>query len=421
MKTYFHNFTFAFKYIIILLVIKMKNRDLYLNKLISWKNNELIKIISGMRRCGKSTLLQLFKEHLLSVGVKENEIIFINFESADFNEIDNYRKLQKYIKENISEKKTYILLDEVQLVEKWEKAINSFRVDFDCDIYITGSNAYLLSSELSTLLSGRYVQIKMYPLSFKEYLEFNDFDEKMTIEDKFNEYLVFGGLPSINTLDKNEQLITPFLKDIYSTVLMKDVVGRNNIKDVALLENIMSFMSQNIGNIISPKKISDTINSNGKVTNHITVENYLTMLEKAFILYKVPRYDIKGKLLLKTLAKYYIVDIGLRNAIIGYRNTDRGHILENIVYFELLRRGYEVTIGKSNENEIDFIASNFDEKKYYQVTHLLSDENINREVNVLLNISDNYEKIIISSNKDYILDKKGVKLVNIIDFLLEDV
>lgn len=398
----------------------MKKRDLYLNKLVDFKDTNLIKVITGMRRSGKSTLLLLFKEYLINNGIKENNIILINFESVKFKEIQNYEDLYDYVKLLISKLKgkVYILLDEVQLIEKWEKAINSFMVDFNSDLYITGSNAYLLSSELSTLLSGRYVEIKMMPLSFKEYLDFNQ-NNNITTDEHFINYTKYGGLPVISELKKDEATINTYLKDIYNTVIMKDVIERNDIKDIALLHNVMAFVAQNTGNIISPNKISNYLKDGGQLTSHNTVDNYLLYLEKAYIISKVPRYDIKGKLLLKTLAKYYIIDTGVRNAIVGYRDTDYGHILETIVYLELIRRGYQVWIGKNNDYEIDFIATKESEKKYYQVVYNLSTDVLERETRSLDIPNNHYEKTIISNDKNFIKDIRGIKLINIIDFLLE--
>ena len=308
-------------------------RDNYLKKMINAKDTPFIKVITGVRRSGKSTLLLMFKEYLLNNNVKEENIIHMNFESALYDEIKNYKDLYTYVKSKIKKEKIYLLLDEVQNVEAWEKAINSFKVDFDVDIYITGSNAYLLSSELSTLLSGRYIEIKMYPLSFKEYLLFNNYDES-NISDKFNEYLKYGGLPAITLIKDNDDLVLSYLNDIYNTIVKKDIIDRNNLKDTALLENIIKFAASNIGSPISSSKISDYLNSNKIVvkSNHQTIDNYLNMLEKSFIMYKADRTDIKNKSLLKTLGKYYISDTGIRNIILGFRNIDEGHLLENVVY-----------------------------------------------------------------------------------------
>lgn len=400
----------------------MKNRDLYLNQLIKFKDKKLIKVITGLRRSGKSTLLSLFENHLITSGVDRNHIIRMNFESFEFDEITNYKELHEYINKRILDpnKRHYILLDEVQQVSSWERVINSFLVDANVDIFITGSNAYLLSSELSTLLSGRYVEIKMQPLSFKEYLEFLDSDKEMSLPEKFNQYLEYGGLPTIVELLDNPDTIGPFLEGIYNTVLMKDVIERNGVRDAALLESILKFIAANIGSIVSTKKISDYLTSSGRKTTSDTIDNYLKMLENAFIIYKANRYDLKGKMFLKTLEKYYIVDIGIRNKLIGLRNTDYGHVLENIVYLELLRRGYEVTIGKIGSLEVDFVASKPKEKIYYQVSATIMDEKTReRELRPLESISDNYPKYILTMDQTVFNDYSGIRVKNIIDFLLE--
>ena len=396
-------------------------RDNYLKRMIDAKDTEFIKVITGVRRSGKSTLLLMFKDYLLNEKVKEENIIHLNFESAKYDDIRNYKDLYKFVADKIKKDKVYLLLDEVQNVEAWEKAINSFKVDFDIDIYITGSNAYLLSSELSTLLSGRYIEIKMYPLSFKEFLLFNNYDN-LNLSDKFNEYLKYGGLPAITMIKDKDELVLSYLNDIYNTIVKKDIIDHNKIKDIALLENIIKFLANNIGNPISSTKISDYLNSNKIITNsnHQTIDNYLNMLEKSFIMYKVDRTDVKNKTLLKTLGKYYISDIGLRNIILGFRNIDEGHILENVVYLELLRRGYKVSIGKTQEYEVDFVAENPNNIKYFQVTKSLANEDVKiREVRSLESINDNYEKIILTMDKTINNDFNGIKVLNIIDWLLE--
>ena len=397
-------------------------REKYLKKMIDSKDTEFIKVITGIRRSGKSTLLLMFKEYLLKNGVKKENIIHINFESGLYDNIKNYQDLYQYVKEKIKNNKIYLLLDEVQNVDSWEKAINAFKVDFDIDIYITGSNAYLLSSELSTLLSGRYIEIKMYPLSFKEYLIFNKYDEN-NLEDKFNEYLKYGGLPAITLIKNNDELILSYLNDIYNAIVKKDIIDRNNIKDIALLENIIKYLFSNVGSPISSNKISDYLNSNKIVqkANHQTIDNYLSMLEKSYIIYKADRTDVKSKALLKTLGKYYVSDSGLRNIILGFRNINEGHFLENVVYLELLRRGYKVNIGKTSDYEVDFVAENTHTIKYYQVTQTLSDEQVkNRELRSLESISDNYEKIVLSMDKSINNDYNGIKVKNIINWLLDN-
>lgn len=390
--------------------------------MIDAKDTEFIKVITGVRRSGKSTLLLMFKDYLINNNIKEENILYLNFESALFDDIKNYKDLYKYVKQKINKNKIYLLLDEVQNIDSWEKAINAFKVDFNIDIYITGSNAYLLSSELSTLLSGRYIEIKMYPLSFKEYLNFNNYDNT-NLDIKFNEYLKYGGLPAITLIKNNDELVMSYLNDIYNTIVKKDIIDRNSIKDTGLLENIIKYLSNNIGSPISSTKISDYLNSNKIVekSNHQTIDNYLNMLEKSFIMYKADRTDIKSKSLLKTLGKYYIADIGIRNIILGFRNINEGHLLENIVYLELIRRGYRVNIGKSNDYEVDFVAENPNNIKYYQVTQSLLNEDVKmRELRSLESIDDNYEKIILTMDKSINNDYNGIKIINIIDWLLKD-
>ncbi len=402
----------------------MKNmiiRENYLKKIIDAKDTDFIKVITGMKRTGKSTLLLMFRDYLLANGEKEENIVHINFESAKYDDIKDYKDLYKYIEDKVKDEKIYLLLDEIQSVSSWEKAINSFKVDFNMDIYITGSNAYLLSSELSTLLSGRYIEIKMYPLSFKEFLVFNNYDEN-NLEEKFNEYLKYGGLPAITLIKGNDELILSYLNDIYNTIVKKDIIDRNNIKDVALLENIIKYLFNNVGSPISTKKISDYLNSNKVVqkSNHQTIDNYLNMLEKSYIIYKADRTDVKSKSLLKTLGKYYVSDSGIRNIILGFRNINEGHLLENIVYLELLRRGYRVNIGKIGDYEAHFVAENPHTIRYYQVAQSISDEDVRaREIRSLENIPDNYEKIILSMDRSINNDYNGIKVRNIISWLLD--
>lgn len=401
----------------------MRNRDSYLKKLIDYKDKPMIKVITGIRRCGKSTLLSLYERYLLNHGVEPQNIIRINFESFEFEHITNYRELHAFIKSKMTNNigRFYILLDEVQLIESWEKVVNSFLVDADVDIYLTGSNAYLLSSELATLLSGRYVEVKMLPLSFKEFLDFTK-DQNFTDEKyAFNQYLTFGGLPTVVDLLDRPDTIPDYLEGIYNTVLLKDVVDRNNIRDTALLESVLRYIAANVGNIVSTKKISDYLTSSGRKVTSETIDNYLRMLENAFIIYKANRYDLKGKLYLKTLEKYYMVDSGIRNKITGSRNTDVGYVLENIIYLELLRRGYQVAIGKIGTLEVDFVATKSNEKIYYQISaSILDSDTRERELRPLQAISDNYPKIIITMDDLPFDDYDGVKVVNILKFLIEN-
>lgn len=399
----------------------MKKRDLYLNQLINFKDKPLIKVITGIRHCGKSTLLALYADYLHNSQVQADHIICINFEAFEFDSITTYQDLYTHIKNKMTSSigKYYLLLDEIQQVPSWEKAVNSFLVDSNVDITITGSNAYLLSSELSTLLSGRYVEIKMQPLSFKEYLDFNNFVKTDNVDQLFESYLEFGGLPTVVELKDLPDTIAPFLTGIYNTVIMKDVIQRNNVRDAVLLESVLKFVAANIGSIISTKKISDYLTSSGRKTTSDTIDNYLKMLENAYIIYRANRYDLKGKLFLKTLEKYYIIDTGIRNQLTGLRNTDYGHMLENIVFFELLRRGFNVSIGKVGTLEVDFIATKSKEKIYYQVSATIIDEDIReRELRPLRAISDQYDKVVLTMDKNIYNDFEGIKSINIIDFLL---
>lgn len=400
----------------------MIDRKIYLEKLETYKNTEFIKVITGIRRCGKSSILKLFMEKI-SEKDKYANIIYMNFESFEFDEIKNYRDMYKRIQEKIRNgEKNYIFLDEVQRVEQWEKCVNSLTVDFDTDIYITGSNAYLLSSELSTYLSGRYIEIKMLPLSFKEFLDFSTLEKDILLDEKFNEYLKYGGMPSIIQLKNENDLYENAIKGIYNTVFMKDVIEKNKLVDAGLLEKVLKFLMSNIGSLISSKKIADYLTSQGTKVTHNTILNYLAMLENAYIIYKTPRYDIKGKEVLKTLEKYYIVDTGIRNVTLGFRDSDYGHIIENVVYFELLRRGYDVNVGKTDSLEIDFIATKADEKKYFQVTLSMLDENVReRGLRPLRSIKDNFEKVIITLDKMYNNTlEDGIKIKELKEFLLEE-
>ena len=400
----------------------MINRELYINKLLAYKDTEFIKVITGIRRCGKSSLLKIFKDEILKENKKAN-IIYMNFESFEFDDIKNYKEMHDWIKERTKQnQKNYILLDEIQRITGWEKVVNALLIDINSDIYITGSNAYLLSSELSTYLTGRYIEIKVLPLSFKEFLDFTVLEDNISIEDKFIEYVKFGGMPGIITIKNEADLYENVIKGIYNTVFMKDVVERNKLVDGSLLEKILKYLMSNIGSQISSKKIADYLTSQGTKITHNTVLNYLQMLENAYIIYKAPRYDIKGKELLKTLKKYYIVDTGIRNVTLGFRNSDFGHIIENIVYFELLRRGYDVTIGKTDALEVDFIATKSNDKKYFQVTYTMLEENVKqRELNSLRQINDNYEKIVLTMDKLYNnTSEDGIKIKYLIDWLLGD-
>lgn len=399
----------------------MKKRDLYLSRLIALKDKSLIKVITGVRRCGKSSLLDLYEEYLLSVGVKPAAIVRMNFESLEFDDIKNYKQLNEYVVQRISaENKTYLLLDEVQTVFEWERVVNSLRLDKKLDIYITGSNSRLLASELSTLLSGRYIEIHMLPLSFKEFLDFNDYDVKGDLHKYFFNYMEIGGLPGLSELRDQETAIQPYINGIYNTILMKDIIQRNEVRDPALLENVLRFMAGNVGNPMSSKKISDYLTSSGRKTSSETIDNYLRMLENAYALYRAGRYDLRGKQNLKTQGKYYIVDTGIRNELVGKRGQDYGFVLENIVYFELIRRGFTVKTGSLSGLEVDFVALKPDITVYYQVTAtMLAEETRERELRPLRAITDNYEKIVLSMDTTPMTDYDGIQNVNLLEFLLQ--
>lgn len=403
------------------------NRPQYLNQLIQNKDVDLVKIVTGIRRCGKSSLLDLFHKYLTENGVPDAHIIHMNMESLRYRDLTNYLFFYDYVSKRISpDGKTYLIFDELQAVEHWEKAIESFRLDFDVDIYITGSNAYLLSTEFSTLLSGRYVEIRMLPLSFREFLDFYEFAPDVSMEEKFQKYLQFGGMPILREYKFNEARSNQALEGIYSTVVLRDILQRNNGIDQAMLQKIMLFLCSNIGSITSPNSIGNVLANEGDIptvkAKNIagkTVERYISMLRNAFVFFSVGRYDVKGKQLLKTLGKNYIIDMGFRNMLLGYRDADRGHILENIVFLELLRRDYRVYIGKIGETEIDFVAEKPNDKVYIQVTESMqSPETRERELRPLRMIPDNYEKIVLSMDRSFINSYDGIKSLNLIDWLL---
>ena len=396
-------------------------REEYLRKLIDSKDLNLIKVITGVRRSGKSTLLLQYKDYLLSQNIKEKDIIYMNFESAEWYEIKDYNDLYKNITSKITDgNKKYILLDEVQNVVGWEKAVNSLLVDTNSDIYITGSNAYLLSSELTTLLAGRVLTIKIYPFSFKEFMATYPFKNDEDKYDRFDKYLKYGGMPMLVNMNDNEQLIINYLNDLKEVVLKKDVISRNNIKDIVFLDNLIKYMASVIGNLTTPNAIAEFMKKNGSNITNETVDSYLKMLENAYFLYRVPRYELKGKQLLKTQGKYYFIDNGLKNIIDGITHYDSGSSYENLVYIELLRRGYEVYVGQYNDIEIDFIAIKPNERIYYQVSRSIMDEKVEeKEKKSLLAINDNYKKVILTMDRVKNKQIDGIEVVNIIDFLLE--
>lgn len=434
---------------------KLKKRDRYLNKLIAFQDTEPVKVITGIRRCGKSSLLKLMAIHLKEQGIQDEQILEINFESYAFKTM-TVDKFYNYVKERvIPNKRMYFFFDEVQRVHDWEDAINSFRVDFNCDIYITGSNAYLLSSEYSTYLSGRCVEIKMLPLSYNEFLYFHGFEVKETknalggtrkqiydtagehyeLREVFDAYMRFGGMPGIVDVGLDQEKALMLLEGIYSTVFVRDILERENrrgqkrITDPVLLKKIVMYLADNIGSNISVSAIGNVLVNEGLLEDgkrrgtpsaH-TVQAYVNALLESYFFYDIKRFDVKGKEFLRTLGKYYIVDIGLRNYLLGFRNRDSGHAIENVVYFELLRRGYDVSIGKVDNSEVDFIAIKADEKIYIQVTESMTSEDVRqRELAPLMKINDNYEKIVLSMNPGMDSSYDGIKSINLIEWLIED-
>ena len=397
----------------------MINRKEYMAKLLAVKDKKLIKVVTGIRRCGKSTLLQMFQNYLREQKIPQNQIITINFEDIDYEELSDYKKLYEYLKPKlIKNKMCYIFLDEIQNVKDFPKAVDSLYIKNNVDIYITGSNAYMLSGEIATLLSGRYVMIEMLPLSFKEYVESTGNSQNLSL--KYREYLENSSFPYALELKENPSAISDYLEGIYNTILIKDIIHRKNISDTMMLKSILRFIFDNIGNILSSKKIADTMTSDGRKIDAKTVDRYIEALMESYILYQAKRYNIKGKQYLKTLEKYYVVDVGLRYMLLGKSNMDMGYILENIIYLELLRRGYEVYVGKMKEYEVDFVAKNQNETKYYQVALSVHDKNtLDRELRPLKSIKDNYAKTILTLDEDMEYDYDGIKIINAKEWLLK--
>lgn len=432
----------------------LKKRDLYLNKLIAFKDTEPVKVVTGIRRCGKSSLLKLMVEYLKKNGVSDASIVEMNFESHSFKDMTS-DELYRYVKGRaLGGERMYLFFDEIQRIDKWEDAVNAFRVDLNCDIYITGSNAYLLSSEYSTYLSGRCIEIKMLPLSFSEFTLFHGFEiretasalggtrkvavdqsgEKYDLNEVFDTYVRLGGMPGIADIGLDQEKALVLLDGIYSSVVVRDVLerekkrGRKQITDAALLRKIILFLADNIGSNVSFNSIGNTLTNEGLIeetgrkgtpSTH-TVQSYVNALLESYFFYDIKRFDIKGKEYLRTLGKYYIADTGLRNYLLGFRDRDIGHTLENIVYFELLRRGYDVAIGKIDNTEVDFIASKAEDKLYVQVTETMKNEDVRtRELRPLQAIRDNYEKIILTLDTSLNTTYDGIKSLNLIEWLLE--
>lgn len=434
---------------------RLRKRDLYLKRMIAFQDTEMIKVVTGIRRCGKSSLMKLMAQHLRESGVTDDQILEMNFESMSIPDMDA-RGFYEYVKARICpDKRTYLFFDEVQKVPGWENAVNSFRVDFDCDIYITGSNAYLLSSELSTYLSGRYVEIKVLPLSFREFLDFHGYTlterkspaggvkkrvkdadgEIYDAKELFDAYARFGGMPMLADIGLEIDRVTAALDGVYSAAVVNDILerkkrkGQRTITDAVLLRKIIMFLADNIGNNTSATSIGNTLVSEGLLEDGKrktkpavqTIQAYIKALTDAYFFYEIKRFDIKGKEYLRTLGKYYIVDIGLRNYLLGFREGDSGHILENIIFFELMRRGYDVAIGKIDNQGVDFIATKADEKKYIQVTETMNaPETRERELAPLRKIRDSYEKIVIALECDLTQTQDGIKIIRALDFLLDD-
>lgn len=396
----------------------MIKREEYINQLIRFKDKELIKVITGIRRCGKSTLFDLYIDYLLSIGIEENQIIRINLEDPVYYYIDDYLKLYNYVKEKLlPNKQNYVFLDEVQNVSMFQKAVDGLFIQKNVDLYITGSNAYLLSGELATLLSGRYIEIKMLPLSFKEFVNANS--ENQNIDRLYKKYISFGSFPYIINFDNIDDA-DKYIKSIYDSIILKDIVARKKFPDFQMLQSVVNFMLDNIGNLCSTNKIASTMTSYGRAINVHTVENYLSSLLEAFVFYKASRYDIKGKQYLKTGDKYYVADPGIRYFMLGRKEGNTGHILENIVYLELLRRGYEVYIGKMDDYEIDFVAINSKGIEYYQVSETVRDEKtLERELKPLDSIRDHNPKYLLTMDIDPETSYNGIRKINVLDWLLD--
>lgn len=399
----------------------MHRRNLYLKKIIPFVNKPVIKVITGMRRVGKSCLLKLIIETLSAQkSIGPGQILYINKESLDYDFIKDYKDLHNYVKASFKsvEGSKHLLVDEIQEIHNWEKAISSLFSEGDIDIFLAGSNAHLLSSEIATLISGRFVEFPVYTLSFEEFLLFRGKDKK-DVNTEFPTYLKFGGLPAIHHFDFDEEVVYQYISSLYNTILLKDVIKRNNVRNVHLLENITRYVFDNVGNIFSAKKISDYVKSQKMKVGTETIQNYISYILSTFALHKVARYDIKGKRILEIHEKYYLGDIGMRHALLGYKAADISGVLENIIYLELKRRGYQTYVGKFGNREIDFIAEKENRKMYIQVAYMLSSpETVEREFSALRSIKDNYPKYVISMDTVFGNDFEGIRRINLIEFLL---
>ena len=398
----------------------MIERKAYISQLCKWKDKQVIKVVTGIRRCGKSSLLKMYREKLLHEGVLPAQVQDINFENLDNEPFLDYKVLYAHIKANLChDKMNYLFFDEIQMVNNFQKVIDSLFLLDNVDIYVTGSNAYLLSGEIATLLTGRYIEIKLFPFSFKEFLLAQS--ENTSLENAYRKYIELGSFPYISQIDKNPEMVKEYLLGLYNTIVLNDVVARKKITDTMMLQSIVRFLADNIGNISVIKRISDTLTSLGRKTTSHTVENYVAALIDSFIFYPVQRFDIKGKELLKTGLKLYLADVGLRQVINGSKGSDLGHILENIVFLELARRGGEIFVGKAANAEIDFVVINGDHKAYYQVSLSVRDSaTMQRELAPLLSISDNFPKYLLTLDNDPVIYHNGIKQLYVLDWLTKD-
>ena len=403
----------------------MLKRDEYIKKIVPFIDKDVIKVLTGIRRSGKSVMLKLLMEELKNRGINENQFIYINFENLKYRNLKNYERLYDFILNKVDDKykSYYIFLDEIQEVEEWEKCVNSLRVDegFRFDIYITGSNAKLLSGELSTYLAGRYIEFVVYPFSFKEFFEImKEKNKEIDLKEAFQDYVKFGGMPFLHNLDYNFEASMQYLQDLYASIILKDITQRNNIRDTDLLERIINYVVMNIGNTFSATSISKFFKSENRKVATETILNYIKACEEAFLVYRVARNDLLGKKILNVNEKYYIADHGIREAIMENNQKNINQVLENIVYFEMLRRGYNVKIGKVDNLEVDFVCKKNDETMYIQVSYLLASEDTKeREFSVLENIKDNYPKYVLSMD-EFDMSRNGIKHMNLIEFLIKD-
>ena len=403
----------------------MLKRDEYIKKIVPFIDKDVIKVLTGIRRSGKSVMLKLLMEELKNRGINENQFIYINFENLKYRKLKNYERLYDFILNKVDDKykSYYIFLDEIQEVEEWERCVNSLRVDedFNFDIYITGSNAKLLSGELSTYLAGRYIEFVVYPFSFKEFFEImKEKNKEIDLKEAFQDYVKFGGMPFLHNLDYNYEASMQYLQDLYASIILKDITQRNNIRDTDLLERIINYVVMNIGNTFSATSISKFFKSENRKVATETILNYIKACEEAFLVYRVARNDLLGKKILNVNEKYYIADHGIREAIMENNQKNINQVLENIVYFEILRRGYNVKIGKIDKLEVDFVCKKNDETIYIQVSYLLASEDTKeREFSVLENIKDNYPKYVLSMD-EFDMSRNGIKHMNLIEFLIKD-